>query len=84
MPDPQESESHNRILLFILRPVGTFQDTASRESLLHPIQVLFEVALIPILLGKHSTMSVYAFTTTPMPTLLPTMVTPIQAGGNSD
>ena len=54
MPDPQESESHNRILLFILRPVGTFQDAASRESLLHPMQVLFEVTLIPILLGKQS------------------------------
>lgn len=33
MPDLQESESHSRILLFIPRPVGTFQDAASRESL---------------------------------------------------
>lgn len=31
----------------------------------------------------HSTMIVYAFTTTPMPTSLPTMVTLIQAGDNS-
>ena len=89
MPDPQESESHSRILLFILRPVGTFQDAASRESLLHPIQVLFEVPLIPCGYGSttvllHSTMIVYAFTTTPKPTSLPTVVTLIQAGDNSD
>lgn len=54
MPDPQASESHSRILLFILRPVGTFQDGASRESLLHPILMLFEVPLIPMLLWKHN------------------------------